>query len=338
MKSIVLEQPGRFMLQQKEYPRLLSDDHVLVKVHKIGVCGTDLHAYTGKQPFFSYPRILGHELAVEVIETGANVTNVKKGDFCCVEPYRNPTIGQAVLRGKTNCGENLTVLGVHEDGGMQEYFTYFGSHLHPFKKLSLDQMALIEPLAIGRHAVNRADIKPDDIVLVVGAGPIGLCVTEFAKLTGARVLVMDVNADRISFCSAQLGINDVLLANDSPLDQLQNYLHGYLPTIVLDATGNKESMHNAFHFVAAGGTIVFVGLFTGDISFSDPFFHKKELTLKASRAALSKDFKEIGQLMEDGIIHPDWMITHRLGFDEVINQFETLTNPENKVIKAIIEL
>jgi len=338
MKSIVLTEPGRFILQQKEYPRLLSQDHVLVKVHKIGVCGTDLHAYTGKQPFFSYPRILGHELAVEVIETGANVTNVKNGDFCCVEPYRNPTIGQAVLRGKSNCGEKLTVLGVHEDGGMQEYFTCFGTYLHPFRKLSLDQMALIEPLAIGRHAVNRAEIKPDDIVLVVGAGPIGLCVTEFAKLTGARVLVMDVNADRLSFCTAQLGIKDVLLANDSPLEQLQTYLNGYLPTIVLDATGNKQSMHNAFHFVAAGGTIVFVGLITGDISFSDPFFHKKELTLKGSRAALSKDFREIGQLMEDGIIHPDWMITHRLGFDEIISKFETLTNPENKVIKAIIEL
>ena len=338
MKSIILEQPGKFFLKEKEYPKLLSDDQALVKVHKIGVCGTDLHAFTGNQPFFSYPRILGHELAVEVIETGKNVTNVTIGDFCCVEPYRNPTIGQAVLRGKSNCGENLTVLGVHEDGGMQEYFSYLGSHLHPFKKLSLDQMALIEPLAIGRHAVNRAEIKPDDIVLVVGAGPIGLCVTEFAKLSGARVIVMDVNAERLDFCKEKLGIKDVLLVNDAPLEQLQTYLYGYLPTIVIDATGNKQSMHEAFHYVAAGGTIVFVGLFIGDISFSDPFFHKKEMTIKASRAALSKDFIEIGQLIEDGVINPDWMITHRLSFDDVVSKFGELIKPENKVIKAIIEL
>jgi 2-desacetyl-2-hydroxyethyl bacteriochlorophyllide A dehydrogenase len=338
MRSIILQQPGKFLLEEKEYPTLLSEDEVLVKVHKIGVCGTDLHAYTGQQPFFSYPRILGHELAVEVMEVGKNVQHVKQGDFCCVEPYRNPTIGQAVLRGKSNCGEDLTVLGVHEDGGMREYFTYLGSHLQPFKKLSLDQLALIEPLAIGRHAVNRADIKPDDIVLVVGAGPIGLCVIEFAKLTGARVLVMDVNADRLAFCKEQLAIEEVLLVTESPLVQLQNYLNGYLPTIVIDATGNKESMHHAFHFAAAGGTIVFVGLFIGDITFSDPFFHKKELTIKASRAALSKDFKEIGQLIEEGKINPDWMITHRLDFDKVINEFEALTKPESRVIKAIIDL
>ena len=338
MKSIILNKPGEFIFQNKDYPTQIAEDQALVKVHKIGVCGTDLHAYSGKQPFFSYPRILGHELAVEVIEVGKSVTNVKKGDFCCVEPYRNPTIGQAVLRGKTNCGENLTVLGVHEDGGMQEYFTCLGSHLHPFTKLSLDQLALIEPLAIGRHAVNRAEIKPDDIVLVVGAGPIGLCVTEFAKLSGARVIVMDVNKDRLDFCKEKLGIKDILLANDTPLEQLQELLDGYLPTVVLDATGNKQSMHNAFQFVAAGGTIVFVGLFIGDVTFHDPYFHKKELTLKATRAALSKDFAEIGKLIEDGIIKPDWMITHRLKFDDVISQFESLTDPKNQVVKAIIDL
>jgi threonine dehydrogenase-like Zn-dependent dehydrogenase len=239
---------------------------------------------------------------------------------------------------KTNCGENLTVLGVHEDGGMQEYFTYLGSHLHPFINLSLDQMALIEPLAIGRHAVNRAEIKANDIVLVVGAGPIGLCVTEFAKLSRARVIVMDVNIDRLNFCKDKLGIKDIILVNDTPLEQLQDLLDGYLPTIVLDATGNKQSMHNAFQFAAAGGTIVFVGLFIGDVTFHDPYFHKKELTLKATRAALSKDFTEIGKLIQDGIIKPDWMITHRLKFDDVIDQFESLTDPKNRVVKAIIDL
>lgn len=308
-----------------------------MKVHRMGVCGTDLHAFTGHQPFFSYPRVLGHELAVEVVEVGRAVTNVKVGDRCCVEPYRNPTAGQAVLRGKTNCGENLTVLGVHEDGGMQDYITYQATNLHPFQQLSLDRLALIEPLAIGRHAVERADVRPDDIVLVVGAGPIGLCVAEFAKLTGARVAVMDVNNDRLRFCQAKLGIADVVLAGDSPLEQLRDLFDGYLPTVVLDATGNKHSMHNAFQYAAAGGTIVFVGLFIGDVTFHDPYFHKKELTLKATRAALPKDFVEIGRLMEAGTIDPAWMITHRMGFDKVVDRFASLTDPANQVVKAIID-
>ncbi len=338
MNSILLKEPGVFVLENRVYPTLTNEDDALVKVYKIGVCGTDLHAFSGKQPFFSYPRILGHELAVEIVEIGKNVTHLKKGDFCCIEPYRNLVLGQAVLRGKTNCGENLTVLGVHEDGGMQEFFTYPASHIHPFNKLSLDQLALIEPLAIGRHAVNRADIHPDDIVLIVGAGPIGLCVTEFAKLSGARVMVMDVNEDRLNFCKEKLHIQDVLLANEEPLEKLQEYLNGYLPTVVIDATGNKESMHHAFKYVAAGGTIVYVGLFMGDINFSDPYFHKKEITLKASRAALSEDFTEIGKLIEDGIIEPEWMITHRLHFEDVASQFGSLTEPGKQLVKAIIDL
>ncbi len=338
MKAILLNKPGEFIHTTKPIPTIENEQHALLRVHKIGVCGTDIHAFGGKQPFFSYPRILGHELAVEVVAIGKEVHNVQVGDFCCVEPYRNPTVGQAVKRGKTNCGENLTVLGVHEDGGMQEYFTYPASHLHVFNNVSTDMLALIEPLAIGRHAVNRADIQKDDIVLVVGAGPIGLCVTEFVKLSGAKVLVMDMNEDRLQFCKNKLAIHDTILAGEVPLDQLLETLKGDLPTVVIDATGNKESMHNAFQYVAAGGTIVFVGLFMGDVTFYDPFFHKKELTLKATRAALSEDFAAIGKLMEDGVINPDWMITHRMPFDDLVENFETLTNPQNQVVKAIIDV
>jgi len=338
MKSILLAAPGNFILKAVPFPRLLSDDEALVKVHQIGVCGTDLHAYAGKQPFFTYPRILGHELAVEVVEIGRNVANVRQGDRCCVEPYFNPVLGQAARRGKTNCGEHLQVLGVHVDGGMQEYFVCPAAQLHSFNRLTLDQLVLIEPLAIGKHAVDRAAIASDDILLIIGAGPIGLCVAEFAKLTDAKVLVMDIDIKRLDFCREKSGIKDVLLAGEDPLSKLQEYLSGYLPTVVIDATGNKESMQDAFHYVSAGGTLVFVGLFTGDVTFSDPLFHKKELTLKGSRAALSKDFSEIGQLMEEGTIKAEWMITHRLGFEEVITQFKHLSDPGNQVIKAIIEL
>ena len=338
MKAIVLKKPGLFVLENRELPVISNDNDALVKVHRIGVCGTDLHAFSGKQPFFSYPRILGHELAVEIIATGKNVTHLKKGDFCSVEPYRNPTINQAVLRGKTNCDENLTVLGVHEDGGMQEYFTYPASHVHQFNNIALDELALIEPFAIGKHAVDRARIQADDIVLIVGAGPIGLCATQFAQLTGARVLVMDVNKDRLIYCKEKLNINDTLFVKEAALDTLRDHLNGLLPTVVIDATGNKDSMHQAFDYAAAGGTIVFVGLFPGEITFSDPFFHKKELTIKASRAALSKDFAEIGALISKGIIHTKWMITHRLEFDDVITKFAMLSDPESQVMKAIINL
>ncbi|TDG36246.1 zinc-binding alcohol dehydrogenase family protein [Pedobacter changchengzhani] len=339
MKVITLNKPGEWKSSEAPIPtKNLGKDEVLVKVKKIGVCGTDLHAFKGSQPFFSYPRILGHELAVEVVEIGNEVKNVAIGDLCCVEPYYNDIEGQAVRRGKTNCGEHLKVLGVHVDGGMQEYFTYPSKFLHKSATLSPDQLVLIEPLAIGYHAVDRAQITANDIVLVIGAGPIGLSVALFAKLSNARVIAMDVDENKLKKCKAITGITDTLMATENTLADLTTLLNGDLPTIIIDATGNSASMMNTFNLVAAGGTIVFVGLFLGDVTFNDPNFHKKELTLKASRAAMSEDFDKIIKLMETGKIDTQLFITHRINFDQVTSEFEKLYAYGGDLVKAVIDL
>jgi 2-desacetyl-2-hydroxyethyl bacteriochlorophyllide A dehydrogenase len=338
MKAIILNKPCSFSLIEKEVPNIISKDDVLLKVLKIGVCGTDLHAFSGNQPFFTYPRILGHELAVEVVEIGKNVKNVKVGDRCTVLPYRNSSQDQAVLRGKPNCGEHLTVMGVHEDGGMQQYITYPASQLFSFKSIDNDNLALIEPLAIGCHAVERGRLQKEDIVLVVGAGPIGLSTALFAQLSGARVVLMDTNRERLNFCCEHLKLSETIIAKEDSEEQIRELLRGDWPTVIFDATGNKHSMNQTFHYAAAGGTIIFVGLFTGDVTFHDPLFHKKELTLKATRAALAKDFLHIGKLIDEGEIDPSFMITHRLSFQSVPEMFSTLTAPENGVMKAIIDM
>ncbi len=338
MKAIILNKPGSFSLIEKDIPGIINKNDALLKVLKIGVCGTDLHAFSGNQPFFTYPRILGHELAVEVIEIGENVKNVKVGDKCTVLPYRNPHADQAVLRGKPNCGEHLTVMGVHEDGGMQQYITYPSSQLYSFKNIDTDSLALIELLAIGCHAVERGRLQKEDIVLVVGAGPIGLSTALFAKLSGARVVLMDTNHERLTFCCEHLKLSETIIAKEDSAKQIRELLHGNWPTIIFDTTGNKHSMNQTFHYAASGGTIIFVGLFTGDITFHDPLFHKKELTLKATRAALSNDFLRIGKLIEEGTIDPSFMITHRLPFQSVPELFSTLTDPKKQVMKAIIDM
>lgn len=337
MKVIRLKKPGVWESYSHDGPDTdLQKDEALVKVHKMGVCGTDLHAFKGKQPFFEYPRILGHELAVEVVKIGLEVTQVKVGDRCSVEPYYNEKVGQAARRGKTNCGDYLRVYGVHVDGGMQQLMTIPAQLLHPSNTLSDDQLALIEPLAIGCHAVDRAEIKEDDIVLVIGVGPIGLGTILFAQLTGARVVAMDIDAQKLRKAQEITKVEDTLLASDPIEEELKRLLNGDLPTIVLDATGNPVSMHNTFHYVAAGGTIVFIGLVQGEIRFDDPYFHKKELTLKASRAALPTDFKKIIQLMEGGAIDVTSFITHRIDFDDVPTEFEKLYT-QNDLVKALIE-
>ncbi|WP_010134255.1 zinc-binding alcohol dehydrogenase family protein [Ochrovirga pacifica] len=338
MKAVRLKQPGEWETLEIVQPTTnLASGQALLKVKKIGVCGTDLHAYKGQQPFFEYPRILGHELAVEIVAIADDVTNVQVGDRCSVEPYYNEVIGQAVRRGKTNCGEHLKVLGVHVDGGMQEYFVYPAEFLHATNSLSDDQLAMIEPLAIGCHAVDRADIKEDDIVLVIGAGPIGLGTIQFAQLKGAKVIAMDIDDAKLEKCKKITKVKDTINALGNVEEDLKTLLNGDLPTVILDATGSPKSMMNTFNYAAAGGTIVFIGLFMGDVVFHDPSFHKKELTLKASRAAMGSDFGRIIRLIEAGKIDASSFITHRIPFDAVPDEFEKLYQEPN-LIKAIIEL
>ncbi|WP_194776784.1 zinc-binding alcohol dehydrogenase family protein [Pararhodonellum marinum] len=339
MKAIILSQPGQFEHRQLDLNPSLNSGEVLLKVHRIGICGTDMHAFRGKQPFFSYPRILGHELGVEVIEIGNEVKNVSVGDRCSVEPYFNFGRDQAVKSGKTNCGENISVFGVHEDGGMREYIRMQARYLHPSPKLSYEQLALIEPLSIGCHAVNRSQMSKEDKVLVIGAGPIGLSTIQFSKIKEAKVAVMDINEERLEFCRENFDLAGAIQAKSDPLiEHIRNAFEGDLPTIVMDATGNPHSMKNTFDYVAFGGKIVFIGLFQGDFTFFDPLFHRKEITLMASRNSLGKDFKQIIGLMEQGLIDTGLWITHRIAFQDLPEQFESLLLPETKVIKAMVEL
>lgn len=338
MKAIILTEPGRF--DYADQPEVTLDPQgVRLRVHRVGICGTDYHAYRGRQPFFTYPRVLGHELGVEVVEVGADVVNVQVGDRCSVEPYLNTQSDQAVRRGFTNCGENISVVGVHQDGGMREYLTLPARYVHPSAQLSYDELALVEPLAIGCHAVNRAATRADDLVLVVGAGPIGLATAQFAVATGARTLLMDINEDRLAVAPSLVPVAGTVVAGQGDtLHRLKSHFEGDLPTVVVDATGSPESMSKALEYVAPAGRVVFVGLFQGDFSFHDPYFHKKELTLLASRNALPTDFRQIVGMMEAKKINARAWITHRSSFDEMVPAFEDWLRPGSGVIKAMVSL
>ncbi len=337
MRAVVLNEPGSLTHADVPAPADPGDNQVLLKVKCIGICGTDLHAYKGRQPFFTYPRILGHEIAAEVVSFGKNVTNLHPGDLCTVLPYRNRNIDQAVLNGKINCGSGLAYMGVHEDGAMQEFFIRDAKDVFVTNGLSPEQTAMIEPLAIGSHAIERADIKPDDIVLVIGAGPIGITVVTMGILKGARFVVADTNELRLDFVKKNYPGVITILADENMADAIKDLLQGNLPTIVIDATGNRESMLQCFNYVAHGGSIIYVGLFIGNIEFYDPLFHAKEITLKSSRNALPEDFKKIIRLIRSGHVRVDHLITHRVPFESLPEKFPDLYNPGEQVIKAVVE-
>jgi 2-desacetyl-2-hydroxyethyl bacteriochlorophyllide A dehydrogenase len=339
VKAISLEEPGRLKAVELAPAASPSGGEALVAVRRIGVCGTDIHAFGGKQPFFTYPRILGHELGVEVVAVGAGVANVKPGDSCAVEPYLNCGRCIACRTGKPNCCTALKVLGVHVDGGMREQFSLPAEKLHPSEALTLDQLALVETLGIGCHAVERARIEKGEFALIIGAGPIGLATVQFAAAAGAQVIVLDVNESRLEFCRRQLGVSYALSPGGADIaDGIRRCTGGDMPTAVFDATGSPKSMASSFDLPAPGGRLVFVGLFQGDVTFNDPSFHRRELTLMGSRNALPEDFRRIIRLIEAGRIDTTPWITHRARLGEVVERFPSWTLAETGVIKAMIEV
>jgi len=339
MLSIVLVQPGQFRVAEAPEPVAPGPGEVLVRVGRVGICGTDLHAFRGRQPFFSYPRILGHELGVEIAELGPETQGLglAVGDHCAVEPYLNCGVCIACRRGRTNCCEKLQVLGVHCDGGMVEWLVVPATKLHP-SKLPLEHLAVVEMLCIGAHAVKRAELTPDEQVVVVGAGPIGLGTAQFAKLSGAKVAVMEISPSRREFCRQHLGITTLIDPQDDAVAALRATFDGGLPTVVFDATGNAQSMASAFRYVANSGKLLYVGLVQSEITFNDPEFHRREMTLFASRNATSRDFKDVIAALEDGRVNIAPWITHRSSPEGFIEAFPTWLEPERGVVKAMLEL
>ena len=338
MKAIELEEPYQLNLRQVAEPSKPGRGEALVRVKRVGVCGTDLHAFAGNQNFFSYPRVMGHELAVEVLEIGVtdHALAYSAGDQCCVMPYLNCGACIACRRGRSNCCTDMQVLGVHIDGGMRECFILPADKLLRADGIPLEQLALVEMLCIGAHAAQRARISAGDNALVIGAGPIGLATAAFAKIAGADVMVMEMNPARLDFCAQALGINKLIAANTDPLAQVQQLLGGDLPTLVFDCTGSAASMAAAFNYVAHGGSLVLVGHIKGDLSFSDPHFHSRELSLLASRNATPSDFDWVIKCLQSGAINLAPWITHRASPESIVADFPTWLDPATGVIKAML--
>lgn len=338
MRTVTLKEPGHFSQADVDDPTNPDPGEVLIGIKKIGVCGTDLHAFRGRQPFFSYPRILGHELGIEVLKCGEGVT-LSEGQYCAVEPYLYCGQCIACRRGKTNCCEKLEVLGVHVDGGMREQMIVPAKNLYPSEKLHPEQLALVETLGIGAHAVERSSLAQDDTILVLGVGPIGLSVVQFAQMHGLQLIVADMNTRRLQFCQQNMKVSAVLDAGQDDFEaQLRRLLGGELPTVIFDATGNPESMQQAINYLSPGGKLILVGLYQGDYTFHDPLFHKKEVTLMSSRNSTGSNFRHIISLMEKGEIDTQPWITHHLGLDQVVQDFPSLLEPTAGLVKAMISV
>ncbi|MGV3724218.1 MAG: zinc-binding alcohol dehydrogenase family protein [Actinomycetota bacterium] len=335
MLQVTLREPGRFQLDEVPNPQP-SEGEALVRIRRIGVCGTDLHAFKGRQPFFSYPRILGHELGGEIAAVGANDRGLAAGDRVAIEPYLACGGCRSCRSGRYNCCARLEVLGVHRDGGMREWLTVPASLLHRSDRLSLEQLALIETLGIGYHAVERGSVAAGEWVVVVGAGPIGLATMQFALLAGAQVIAVDINPARREFCR-RLGVEHTVDAGVDPVAAVEAITGPELAHCVFDATGNLQAMGGCLQYAGPGGRVVMVGLAQGTFSVDDPLFHRRELTLSASRNSMGA-FPALIGLMEAGKLDTAPWITHRLELSTLPDTFPSLYDPDAGVVKAVIQV
>jgi 2-desacetyl-2-hydroxyethyl bacteriochlorophyllide A dehydrogenase len=310
---------------------------VLVRLRRVGVCGTDLHIYAGNQPYLSYPRVMGHELA-GTVEAAPEQSGLRPGEIVSVLPYLSCGACNACRKGLTNCCRNLQVLGVHRDGGMTELLSLPEAAVIPAPGLGLDEAAMVEFLAIGAHAVRRSGVGAGDRTLVVGAGPIGMAAALFAKLAGADVTLLDPREDRLAFCADRLGLASAVPAREGDAAALSDLTGGEFFDTVFDATGSAAAIERGFGFVAHGGTYVLVSIVSGNITFSDPEFHKRETTLLGSRNATPADFQAVMAAMREGRIPTAALATHRLALAEVPERFPALLDPAERVVKALVDL
>ena len=335
MKYIVCEKPGELILKVKNEPKKVRGE-AIVKIKKVGICGTDLHAYAGNQAFFEYPRILGHELASEVLEIEENEKGIRPGDNVVIMPYVNCNSCIACRNGKTNCCTKMRVLGVHTDGGMQEKISVPISLLIRTPDLNDNAMAIVEPLAIGAHAIRRAQLQSGETIVVVGCGPIGIGIMKLAQIAGAKVIALDVNPGRLQYAKEKIGVDHIVVGGEGSADKVRQITNNDLATVVFDASGHKGALEFGHNYMSHGGRYVLVGLSKGEIVFPHPAIHAKETTLMCSRNATLEDFKHVISVLGDGNFPIDSFITHTVDFDAMIANFDDWLDPANGVIKAMV--
>ncbi|HCH3495766.1 TPA: zinc-binding alcohol dehydrogenase family protein [Vibrio parahaemolyticus] len=336
MKQLVCEKPYEMTYKQGDIPKI-TEDEVLIKVLSVGVCGTDIHAYTGNQPFFSYPRVLGHELAGDIVKCGSKAANdFKIGERVALIPYVACHECPSCQSGKTNCCENISVIGVHQDGGFGEYLVAPKANVIKVGNVDPVTASLIEPFAISAHSVRRAQVQKGEDILVVGAGPIGLGAAAIAKADGANVVVADTQELRREKVRLNLDLPTINPMDEDFEEQLRSLFNGHLASTVIDATGNAFAMNNAVKHIRNGGKIVFVGLFKGKLEIDDPEFHKKETTIMGSRNATPEDFEKVCRLMQTGDITSQMMLTHKFNFYDIGDRYESDVVNNKELLKGVI--
>jgi threonine dehydrogenase-like Zn-dependent dehydrogenase len=301
MRAAIMNAPFDMTLGEWRTPQP-GPGEVLVSVAAAGICAGDMYFYLGKNPYAVYPQVCGHEVAGTVAALGEGVSDLEVGTAVVVEPFLGCGKCYPCRIGKSNCCANLRIIGVHQPGGYAELLTAPATHIHRVPPgLSLAFASFAEPVAIGVQACRRGAIGADDLVLLLGCGPIGLAVIEVARARGAQVIATDIAPERLA-TAVQFGAT-VIPAGEGLLQQVMDHTDGEGAPVVVEATGSPQAMEQTVELVAAGGRIVILGLVKQGVKVALPGldFTRKEMTVVGSRASVNC-FPEALELLANGAI------------------------------------
>jgi 2-desacetyl-2-hydroxyethyl bacteriochlorophyllide A dehydrogenase len=337
MKSVCLRSPGDIALvdvpaQERE------KDQVLIKVKSAGICGSDIGAYKGVNPLVSYPRIIGHEIAGEVVEVAGDETEFRVGERVIIEPYVYCGKCYPCSIGHTNCCENLTVRGVHIEGGMAEYVSHPRHLLHKApESIPWHLVPMAEPLVIAMHAIRQAETQAGQHVVVTGAGQIGLLAAQYALAIGAIPIVVDPVDERLALARS-LGVTHAI--NPSAGDAVAEILsitQGRMAEAVIEASGAAPAIRSAVDYVSYAGHIALVGWPKSDILMPTALFTKKELTVRGSRNSVGQ-FPESLRLIAEGKVNVEALLTKIVSLDETPATVADIAAHPEKYLKVICVL
>ena len=336
MKAVQVRKAHELIIQEMEKPRILNSTDVLVKVKRVGICGSDMHIYHGTNPLATLPRVVGHEVAGEVMEIGQGVSGIKVGDHVVIEPISYCGKCYACRKGRQNVCEKLSVFGVHEDGGLREWFVLPEKQLHVVDSaLAWDEIVLAEPYTIGAQAVWRGEVEEGETVLIQGAGPIGICILKMAKLQGASVMITDLSEERLEFAKESGADITVHAGKEDVQKRVEEWTNGEGANVVIDAVCLPMTFELSFDVVSTAGRIVVLGFDERPASVSQLPITKKEVSVKGSRLQTNQ-FPNVVKLLNEGKLRQEGLITHTFSLDDIQEAFDFVENHPEQVRKAII--
>lgn len=336
MKAVQVRKAYDLVINEVEKPKISSDTDVLVQVKRVGICGSDMHIYHGTNPLATLPRVVGHEVAGEVVEVGNAVTKLKVGDHVVVEPIRYCGECYACRKGRPNVCANLSVFGVHEDGGMREYFVLPEKQLHAVdSSIDWNEIVMAEPYTIGAQATWRGQVEQGDTVLIQGAGPIGICILKFAKLRGATVLVSDLSEERLAFARDNGADVTVNAGTENVKEQVAKWTNDEGVNKVIDAVCLPSTFELSVDVVSPAGTVVVLGFDEKPSQIPQMPITKKEITIVGSRLQTNQ-FAEVVEFLNAGKLRHNGLVTHTFALANVQEAFTFVENNPDKVRKAVI--